>query len=137
MPGKVHPVCQGVGGRHCAQPGGVEVAGERGIGEGAQPFGLDLGQPGYAGQVAECAGGGEGGKRRSGDGEVLAVPLGGAFLDRGGLGDPDAVPDDRPGGGLVGGAEAHRPQPRVSGCEPGHDRVGFSDLRKSAAVDVE
>jgi hypothetical protein len=45
---------------------------------------------------------------------VLAVLPGDAFLDRGGLGDPDAVPDDRPGGGLVRRAETHRPQSHVA-----------------------
>lgn len=45
-------------------------------------------------------------------------------------------PDDRPGGVVVRGAEAYRPQPGVSGCEPGHDRVSFGNLRGPAAVDA-
>ena len=67
----------------------------------------------------------------------LAEPFGDPRLDRRRLGDADAVPDDGPGRGLVGGPEPHRAQSRVPALDVADHRVALAHRGKSRAVDVE
>jgi hypothetical protein len=56
--------------------------------------------------------------------------------DGSGLGHADALSDDRPGGGLVGAVELHRPQARVARLQVAHDRIALGHSRESGAVHV-
>jgi hypothetical protein len=71
------------------------------------------------------------------EGDRLAELGGHPGLDRGGLPDPDPVPDDGPGRRLVRGPEPDRAQPGVALLQPAHHRVALADGGEARSVYVE
>src|SRR5262249_38685137 len=100
-------------GGHGAEAGGVGGAWGGGFGEGVEAFDLRVGQAGHVVDGQEGGRGGEGVQGSARDVDGFAVFFGQAGLDGGGLRHADAVADDRPGGGFVGGVEADRTESRV------------------------
>jgi len=60
-----------------------------------------------------------------------------ALLDARGLRDADAVSDDRPRCGFIGGPEKYRPQPWVRALQCPHNTVALAHPRESRSIDIE
>jgi hypothetical protein len=119
------------------EAGSVEAAVKGGDGEGAEPLRLATGQSREPVQGGEPLRRRERGQHPVTEGNRLADLPGHPGLDRGRLPDPDPSADDGPGGGLIRGPEADRPQARVAPLQPGHDRVPLAHGGEPGPVHVQ